>query len=147
MRAPTPICLFSKASKPVLLWHVSIALELCAINHLQEMDLSAVSLIQIEKDHLCFCRCAIEGKVQRTHKPESEDTIKKNTNLCIWNLYRPMHVASVNGKKYILVIVDDYSRLHGRSEQDNGTEFVNQTLHEYYEKVGISHETSVARSP
>ncbi|GJS85524.1 retrovirus-related pol polyprotein from transposon TNT 1-94 [Tanacetum coccineum] len=31
--------------------------------------------------------------------------------------------------------------------RDNGTEFVNQILHEYYEKVGISHETSVARSP
>ncbi|GJV82874.1 putative ribonuclease H-like domain-containing protein [Tanacetum coccineum] len=30
---------------------------------------------------------------------------------------------------------------------DNGTEFINQTLREYYEKVGISHETSVARSP
>nr|GEV26506.1 integrase, catalytic region, zinc finger, CCHC-type, peptidase aspartic, catalytic [Tanacetum cinerariifolium] len=30
---------------------------------------------------------------------------------------------------------------------DNGTEFVNQTLPEYYEKVCISHETSVARSP
>ncbi|GKF51058.1 retrovirus-related pol polyprotein from transposon TNT 1-94 [Tanacetum coccineum] len=30
---------------------------------------------------------------------------------------------------------------------DNGTEFVNQTLREYYEKVGISHETYVARSP
>ncbi|GKD59501.1 retrovirus-related pol polyprotein from transposon TNT 1-94, partial [Tanacetum coccineum] len=30
---------------------------------------------------------------------------------------------------------------------DNRTEFVNQTLREYYEKVGISHETSVARSP
>ncbi|GKG07623.1 retrovirus-related pol polyprotein from transposon TNT 1-94, partial [Tanacetum coccineum] len=30
---------------------------------------------------------------------------------------------------------------------DNGTEFVNQTLREYFEKVGISHETSVARSP
>ncbi|GJY04665.1 retrovirus-related pol polyprotein from transposon TNT 1-94 [Tanacetum coccineum] len=29
---------------------------------------------------------------------------------------------------------------------DNGTEFVNQTLREYYKKVGISHETSVARS-
>nr|GEX72257.1 hypothetical protein [Tanacetum cinerariifolium] len=28
----------------------------------------------------------------------------------------------------------------------NGTEFVNQTLREYYEKVDISHETSVARS-
>nr|GFA72397.1 retrovirus-related Pol polyprotein from transposon TNT 1-94 [Tanacetum cinerariifolium] len=30
---------------------------------------------------------------------------------------------------------------------DNGTEFVNQTLHEYYEQVGISHETFVSRSP
>nr|GEW78936.1 integrase, catalytic region, zinc finger, CCHC-type, peptidase aspartic, catalytic [Tanacetum cinerariifolium] len=31
--------------------------------------------------------------------------------------------------------------------KDNGTEFVNQTLREYYEQVGISHETYVARSP
>ncbi|GJR15714.1 retrovirus-related pol polyprotein from transposon TNT 1-94 [Tanacetum coccineum] len=29
----------------------------------------------------------------------------------------------------------------------NGIEFVNQTLREYYEKVGISHETFVVRSP
>nr|GEY81611.1 hypothetical protein [Tanacetum cinerariifolium] len=34
---------------------------------------------------------------------------------------------------------------HCRTE--NGTEFVNQTLQDYYEEVGISHETSVARSP
>ncbi|GJZ56409.1 putative RNA-directed DNA polymerase [Tanacetum coccineum] len=93
------------------------------------------------------------------------------------DLCGPMRVASVNGKKYILVIVDDYSRftwvkcLRSKDEApafiinflkmiqvrlketvcrirtDNGTEFVNQTLREYYEKVGISHETSVARSP
>ncbi|GJR13242.1 retrovirus-related pol polyprotein from transposon TNT 1-94 [Tanacetum coccineum] len=30
---------------------------------------------------------------------------------------------------------------------DNGTEFVNQTLRAYYEDVGISHQTSVSRSP
>nr|GEZ26661.1 retrovirus-related Pol polyprotein from transposon TNT 1-94 [Tanacetum cinerariifolium] len=93
------------------------------------------------------------------------------------DLCGPMRVESVNGKKYILVIVDDYSRftwvkcLRSKDEApyfiikflkmiqvrlkvpvrrirtDNGTEFVNQTLHEYYEQVGISHETSVARSP
>ncbi|GJR27105.1 putative ribonuclease H-like domain-containing protein, partial [Tanacetum coccineum] len=34
-----------------------------------------------------------------------------------------------------------------RIRTDNETEFVNQTLREYYEKVGISHETSIARSP
>nr|GFC31733.1 hypothetical protein [Tanacetum cinerariifolium] len=33
-----------------------------------------------------------------------------------------------------------------RIRTDNGTEFVNQTLQDYYEEVGISHETSVARS-
>ncbi|GJS30748.1 integrase, catalytic region, zinc finger, CCHC-type containing protein [Tanacetum coccineum] len=30
---------------------------------------------------------------------------------------------------------------------DNGTEFVNQTLREWYENVGITHQTSVARTP
>ncbi|GJX03443.1 retrovirus-related pol polyprotein from transposon TNT 1-94 [Tanacetum coccineum] len=30
---------------------------------------------------------------------------------------------------------------------DNGTEFVNQTLREWYENVGISHQTFVARTP
>ncbi|GKD70911.1 retrovirus-related pol polyprotein from transposon TNT 1-94, partial [Tanacetum coccineum] len=34
-----------------------------------------------------------------------------------------------------------------RIRTDNRTEFVNQTLREYYEKVRISHETSVDRSP
>nr|GEZ52423.1 retrovirus-related Pol polyprotein from transposon TNT 1-94 [Tanacetum cinerariifolium] len=34
-----------------------------------------------------------------------------------------------------------------RVQTDNGTEFVNQTLRDYYEEVGISHEISVARSP
>ncbi|GJT74350.1 retrovirus-related pol polyprotein from transposon TNT 1-94 [Tanacetum coccineum] len=30
---------------------------------------------------------------------------------------------------------------------DNGIEFVNQTLRDYYEEVGISHQTSVSRTP
>ncbi|GKA43334.1 integrase, catalytic region, zinc finger, CCHC-type containing protein [Tanacetum coccineum] len=30
---------------------------------------------------------------------------------------------------------------------DNGTEFINQTLREFYENVGISHQTSVAGTP
>ncbi|GKF50200.1 retrovirus-related pol polyprotein from transposon TNT 1-94, partial [Tanacetum coccineum] len=32
-------------------------------------------------------------------------------------------------------------------QTNNKTEFVNQTLREYYEKVQISHQTSVARTP
>ncbi|GJU59280.1 retrovirus-related pol polyprotein from transposon TNT 1-94 [Tanacetum coccineum] len=52
---------------------------------------------------------------------------------------------------FITSFQDDRSRgfrhMSDDSKTDNGTEFVNQTLRKYYEKVGISHETSVARSP
>nr|GFC34985.1 hypothetical protein [Tanacetum cinerariifolium] len=65
-----------------------------------------------------------------------------------------MGVESVIGKKYILVIADDYSRFTWvrlnvpvrRIRTDNRTKFVNQTLRDYYEEVDISHETSVACS-
>ncbi|GKA07402.1 retrovirus-related pol polyprotein from transposon TNT 1-94, partial [Tanacetum coccineum] len=35
----------------------------------------------------------------------------------------------------------------GNVRTDNGTEFVNKTLREFYDNVGISHQTSVARTP
>ncbi|GKB27160.1 retrovirus-related pol polyprotein from transposon TNT 1-94 [Tanacetum coccineum] len=93
-------------------------------------------------------RQQIFGK-KKPHKPKSEDTNQEKLYLLHMDLCGPMRVASVNGKKYILVIVDDYSRFIWVKflRIDNGTEIVNQTLYEYYEKVGISHETSIARSP
>ncbi|GJZ18132.1 retrovirus-related pol polyprotein from transposon TNT 1-94 [Tanacetum coccineum] len=88
-----------------------------------------------------------------------------------------MRVESINWKKYILVIVNDYTRfswvrfLRTKDETpevikkfiilmqralnatvrylrtDNGTEFVNKTLTEFCESVGITHNTSVPRTP
>ncbi|GJR90165.1 putative ribonuclease H-like domain-containing protein [Tanacetum coccineum] len=93
------------------------------------------------------------------------------------NENRKVSRESINGKKYVLVIVDDYTRfgwvrfLRTKDETpqviekfivktqralnatvrfvrtDNGTEFVNKTLDGWFESVGISHETSVPRSP
>lgn len=93
------------------------------------------------------------------------------------NLCGPMHVESINGKKYILVIVDDFSRytwfhfLRSKDKTpgllvtflkriqvalqatvriahtDNGIEFTNQVLQAYFEDVGITHQTSTARTP
>ncbi|GJZ73579.1 retrovirus-related pol polyprotein from transposon TNT 1-94 [Tanacetum coccineum] len=104
--------------------------------------------LKFEKDHLCSA-CAMGKSKKKPHKPKSEDTNQEKLYLLHMDLCVPMRVASVNGKKYILVIVDDYSRFTWVKflRIDNGTEFVNHTLSEYYEKVGISHETSVARSP
>ncbi|GJS13741.1 retrovirus-related pol polyprotein from transposon TNT 1-94 [Tanacetum coccineum] len=179
MMASSPICLLSKASKTKSwLWHRRLShLNFGSINHLARHGLvRGLPKLKFEKDHLCSA-CALGKSSKKPHKPKSEDTNQEKLYLLHMDLCGPMRVASVNGKKYILVIVDDYSRftwvkcLRSKDEApafiinflkmiqvrlketvrrirtDNGTEFVNQTLREYYEKVGISHETSVARSP
>nr|GEY78881.1 integrase, catalytic region, zinc finger, CCHC-type, peptidase aspartic, catalytic [Tanacetum cinerariifolium] len=51
-----------------------------------------------------------ECSKKKSHKPKSEDTNKEKLYLLHMDLYKPMRVKSVNGKKYILVIIDDYSR-------------------------------------
>ncbi|GKA59620.1 retrovirus-related pol polyprotein from transposon TNT 1-94, partial [Tanacetum coccineum] len=104
--------------------------------------------LKFEKDHLCFA-CAMGKSKKKLHKPKFEYTNQEKLYLLHMDLCGPMRVASVNGKKYILVIVDDYSRFTWVKclRTDNGTEFVNETLREYYEKVGISYETFVDRYP
>nr|GEV36102.1 hypothetical protein [Tanacetum cinerariifolium] len=47
---------------------------------------------------------------KKSHKPKSEDTNEEKLYLLYMDLCGPMRAKSVNGKKYILVIVDDYSR-------------------------------------
>ncbi|GJT46473.1 retrovirus-related pol polyprotein from transposon TNT 1-94 [Tanacetum coccineum] len=132
MMASSPICLLSKASKTKSwLWHRRLShLNFRAINHLARHGLvRGLPKLKFEKDHLCSA-CALGKSTKKPHKPKSEDTNQEKLYLLHMDMCGPMRVASVNGKK-----------------TDNGTEFVNQTLREYYEKVGISHETSVARSP
>ncbi|GJU29024.1 retrovirus-related pol polyprotein from transposon TNT 1-94 [Tanacetum coccineum] len=98
-------------------------------------------------------------------------------NLLHMDLYGLMRVASINGKKYIMVIVDDYSRytwtLFLRSKDETpevlkdfltmiqcnlqaqviivrtnkGIEFLNKTLHAYFKVEGIEHQTSTPRTP
>ncbi|GKA89655.1 retrovirus-related pol polyprotein from transposon TNT 1-94 [Tanacetum coccineum] len=151
MMVSSPICLLSKSSKTKSwLWHRCLShLNFGAINHLARHGLvRGLPKLKFEKDHLCSA-CAMGKSKKKPHKPKSEDTNQEKLYLLHMDLCGPMRVASVNGKKYILVIVDDYSRFTWVKclRTDNGTEFVNQTLREYYEKVGISHETYVARSP
>nr|GEU80108.1 putative ribonuclease H-like domain-containing protein [Tanacetum cinerariifolium] len=179
MMASSPLCFLSKASKTKSwLWHCRLShLNFGAINHLARQGLvRGLPKLKFEKDHLCSA-CAMGKSTKKSHKPKSKDTNQEKLYLLHMDLCGPMRIESVNGKKYILVIVDDYSRftwvkfLRSKDEAqdfivkflkmiqvrlkvpvrhiqtDNGTEFVNQTLRENYEEVGISHETSVARSP
>ncbi|GJZ50851.1 retrovirus-related pol polyprotein from transposon TNT 1-94 [Tanacetum coccineum] len=65
--------------------------------------------LKFENDHLCSA-CALGKSMKKPHKPKSEDTNQEKLYLLHMDLCSPIRVASVNGKKYILVIVDDYSR-------------------------------------
>nr|GEU84435.1 copia protein [Tanacetum cinerariifolium] len=47
---------------------------------------------------------------KKSYKPKPKDTNQEKLYLLHMDLCGPMRVKSVNGKKYILVIVDDYSR-------------------------------------
>nr|GEU75194.1 retrovirus-related Pol polyprotein from transposon TNT 1-94 [Tanacetum cinerariifolium] len=85
---------------------------------------------------------------RKTHKPKSEDTNQEKLYLLHIDLCGPMRVESINGKKYILVIVDDYSRftwVKFLRSKDETLDFIIKFLKMI--QVGISHETSVARSP
>ncbi|GJX48181.1 retrovirus-related pol polyprotein from transposon TNT 1-94 [Tanacetum coccineum] len=112
MMASSPICLLSKASKTKSwLWHRRLShLNFGAINHLARHGLvRGLPKLKFEKDHLCSV-CAMGKSKKKPHKPKSEDTNQEKLYLLHMDLCGPMRVASVNGKKYILVIVDDYSR-------------------------------------
>ncbi|GJZ54576.1 retrovirus-related pol polyprotein from transposon TNT 1-94 [Tanacetum coccineum] len=112
MMASSPICLLSKASKTKSwLWHRRLShLNFSAINHLARHGLvRGLPKLKFEKDHLCFA-CALGKSTKKPHKPKSEDTNQEKLYLLHMDLCGPMHVAIVNEKKYILVIVDDYSR-------------------------------------
>ncbi|GJT66037.1 retrovirus-related pol polyprotein from transposon TNT 1-94 [Tanacetum coccineum] len=111
MMASSPICLLSKASKTKSwLWHRRLShLNFGAINHLARHGLvRGLPKLKFEKDHLCSA-CALGKSTKKPHKPKSEDTNQEKLYLLHMDLCGPIRVASVNGKKYILVIVDDYS--------------------------------------
>ncbi|GJT19109.1 retrovirus-related pol polyprotein from transposon TNT 1-94 [Tanacetum coccineum] len=112
-----------------------------------------------------------------SHPPKSIPSDYSKLELLHMDLCGPMRVALVIGKKYILVIVDDFSRftwvyfLRSKDETleiikkfiakaqlnykakvckiqtDNGTKFKNATLKAYYEKLGIMKQFSIARTP
>ncbi|GJU32036.1 retrovirus-related pol polyprotein from transposon TNT 1-94 [Tanacetum coccineum] len=165
----SPICLLSKASKnKSWLCH-------CRLNHLNFgtiNDLTRKYLVRglprlkFEKDHLCFV-CQLGKSKKHTHKPKTKNTNLEVLNTLHMDLCGLMRVQTINGNKYILVIVDDYSRftwvkfLRSKDETpevvikflkqmqvglnktiryirtDNDTEFVNKDLTSYYERVNI----------
>ncbi|GJR16591.1 retrovirus-related pol polyprotein from transposon TNT 1-94 [Tanacetum coccineum] len=161
-------CLLYQGSRDTNLYTISLD------DMLKTSLICLLSKASKTKSWLWHRRCALGKSKKSSHQPKAEDTNQEKLYLLHMDLCGPMRVASINGKRYILVIVDDYSRftwvrfLRTKDEApeaiikcikniqvrlnatvcnvrtDNGTEFVNETLREFYENVGISYQTSVA---
>ncbi|GJY56132.1 retrovirus-related pol polyprotein from transposon TNT 1-94 [Tanacetum coccineum] len=106
------ICLLSKASKTKSwLWHHRLShLNFGTLNKLAKDGLArGIPKLKFKKDHLCSA-CALGKSKKSSHQPQAEDTNQKKLYLLHMELYGLMREESINRKKYILVIVDDYSR-------------------------------------
>ncbi|GJR71781.1 retrovirus-related pol polyprotein from transposon TNT 1-94 [Tanacetum coccineum] len=170
MASASPICLMARAtSTKSLLWHQRLShLNFDTINDLARNDLvTCLPKFKYHKEHLCpLCE---QGKIKRaSHPPKPVLNSKQRLHLFHMDLCGLMRIASINGKRYVLVILDDYSRytwvhfLRSKDEApeliktfmkkiqvllqaqvikvrtDNGTKFKNQVLQEYFDSVGIS---------
>nr|GFA06414.1 hypothetical protein [Tanacetum cinerariifolium] len=117
-------CLLAKASSSQSwLWHQRLShLNFATINNLVKKNLvQGLPKIKFKKDHLCSA-CE-QGKIHRKHhKSKMAFASNKPLYLLHMDLCGPMRVESVNEKRYVLVVVDDYSRytwvffLHSKDE-------------------------------
>ncbi|GJU78997.1 reverse transcriptase domain-containing protein [Tanacetum coccineum] len=108
----TPICLLAKASPTqAWLWHRRLShLNFDYINLLSKKDIViGLPKLKYVKDQLCSS-CEVSKAKRSSFKSKTVPSSKGRLNLLHMDLCGPMRVASINGKKYILVIVDDYSR-------------------------------------
>ncbi|GJT80671.1 retrovirus-related pol polyprotein from transposon TNT 1-94 [Tanacetum coccineum] len=175
----TPICFMAKASPTqAWLWHRRLShLNFDYITLLSKKDIvTGLPKLTYVKDQLCSS-CEMSKAKRSSFKSKAVPSSKGRLNLLHMDLCGPMRVASINGKKYILVIVDDYSRytwtlfLRSKDETpevlkdfltmiqrnlqaqvisvrtDRGTKFLNKTLHAYFKEEGIEHQTSTPRTP
>nr|GEV18513.1 integrase, catalytic region, zinc finger, CCHC-type, peptidase aspartic, catalytic [Tanacetum cinerariifolium] len=140
MMKSSPICLLTKASKnKSWLWHYRLNhLNFGTINDLaRKYLLRGLPRLKFEKDHLCSA-CQLGKSKKHTHKPKAENTNLEVLNTLYMDLCGPMRVQTINGKKYILVIVDDYSRIFvGYAPSRKGYRIYNKRTRRIMETIYI----------
>nr|GEV28323.1 retrovirus-related Pol polyprotein from transposon TNT 1-94 [Tanacetum cinerariifolium] len=153
-----------------LLWHRRLShLNFDYINLLLKKDIViGPPKLKYVKDQLCSS-CELSKAKRSSFKSKAVPSSKRRLNLLHIDLCGPMRVTSINGKKYILVIIDDYSRdgenldkmkekgdqciLVGYSTQskrycvfNNRTRMIVKSIHICFDEIKEVSETSVANN-
>ncbi|KAJ9545264.1 hypothetical protein OSB04_024971 [Centaurea solstitialis] len=173
------LCFVSRASSDTnWLWHKRLShLNFKTINQLCINNL-VVGLPDFRYTKVSLCSSCEKGKQTRaSFKSKQISSISSPLQLLHMDLFGPVNVQSIAGKKYTLVIVDEYSRytwvffLRSKSDapeeiilfvrkmerlnnltvrsirSDHGTEFKNSTLETFFDQKGISQNFSSVRTP
>ncbi|GKA84678.1 retrovirus-related pol polyprotein from transposon TNT 1-94 [Tanacetum coccineum] len=112
MAFASPICPMARAtSTKSWLWHQRLShLNFDTINELAKNNL-VIGLLKFKYHIEHLCPSYEQGKSKNTpHPPKPIPNSKQRLHLLHMDLCGPMRVDSINGKRYVLVIVDDYSR-------------------------------------
>nr|GEZ51933.1 integrase, catalytic region, zinc finger, CCHC-type, peptidase aspartic, catalytic [Tanacetum cinerariifolium] len=125
MASASPICLMARASSTKSwLWHQRLShLNFDTINNLARNDLIAgLPKFKYHKEHLCPSCEQVKSK-RASHPPKPVPNSRQRLHLLHMDLCGPMRITSINGKRYVWVIVDDYSRYtwNGVVERRNRT--------------------------
>ncbi|KAJ9557079.1 hypothetical protein OSB04_011693 [Centaurea solstitialis] len=173
------VCFMSKASSDInWLWHKRLS-------HLNFKTINQLSISNLvdglpEKSFVeeSLCSACEKGKQTRaSFKSKQVSTISSPLHLLHMDLFGPVNTQSIGGKRYTLVIVDEYSRytwvffLKSKSDasqeiinfilqmekynqitvrslrSDHGTEFKNSVLDDFLDSKGISQNFSSVRTP
>nr|GEV03455.1 retrovirus-related Pol polyprotein from transposon TNT 1-94 [Tanacetum cinerariifolium] len=170
--------IFRASPTQAWLWHRRLShLNFDYINLLSKKDIGiGLPKLKYVRDQLCSS-CELSKAKRSSFKSKAIPSSKGRLNLLHMDLCGPMRVASINGKKYILVIVDDYSRyiwtlfLPSKDETpkvlkeflmmiqinlqalvitvrtDKVIELLIKTLNAFFKEERIEHQTSTARTP
>ncbi|KAJ9566570.1 LOW QUALITY PROTEIN: hypothetical protein OSB04_002536 [Centaurea solstitialis] len=160
------------------LWHKHLShLNFKTLNQLCINNL-VVGLPDFRYTKVSLCSACEKGKQTRaSFKSKQISSISSSLQLLHMDLFGPVNVQSIAGKKYTLVIVDEYSRytwvffLRSKSDapeevilfirkmerlnnltarsirSDHGTELKNNTRETFFDQKGISQNFSSVRTP
>ena len=173
------VCLIANdSSKTSWEWHRKLNhLNFKTINQLARKHLvEGLPNIVFKKNQICDA-CQKGKQIKSSFKSKSHESTSRPLSLLHMDLFGPVYPVSLSGKKYTLVVVDDFSRytwtlfikkkneveqklpellkqLQNERElkiakirTDRGTEFVNGVIEAYCNSQGIQHQLSAARTP
>jgi len=174
---PAESC-FMSLEKDKWIWHKRAGhISMKTIAKLSQLDLvRGLPKISFEKDKIC--EACVKGKqVKSSFKTIEFISTQKPLELLHIDLFGPVQTASLTGKRYGFVIVDDFSRftwvlfLKHKDESfeafqdfckrvqnekssniitvrsDHGGEFENASFKTFFDENGIKHNFSCARTP